>query len=339
MNLNTVRGQCRTLILSSRKQKDGCFMPVAWGAEDALAAISDARIVTDWGQPQVSLNQGSRLRRKALRIFTATKSRLKTLTQSQQEVVLFLMGLSREVIPTLKDAGLRKTIYLFDTWEPEWDKIEEILNSAKSLQSVFMSSSQAVNHFRTRLNCDIHWLPQAAISSEFSERASDWSNKQKTIVNIGRTNSVLDEFFCEFSRKHGYTYLRDQYPGEAKFKNRGDFLNALYTAQIVVVHPRNLEYPETTGCVSMLTARNFEAYQSGGVVCGFKPDSGEFEDVLSEFPFIEFKSSKQFEADLLVSVDAPASWCAALDRCRQLHTWETRLSGIAQMINPQKRQR
>jgi hypothetical protein len=247
--------------------------------------------------------------------------------------MLFLMGLTKEIMPVLRDPSCRKHIYLFDTWEPDWEFIEAMLRSAKSLHCVLMSSSQAAEHFRERLDCMVHWVPQAAISSEFSPQALNWSRKKKRILNIGRTNRRLNDFFLAFSEKHGFEYLRDEYPGQMMFKTRSAFLQALYESQIVVVHPRNREYPEFTGRVSMLTARNFEAYQSGGIVCGFRPDSGEFESVFDGFPFVDFIDAEQFEVALLSELKNADRWVAASEKCMDQHTWERRFENVEQICN------
>ena len=242
------------------------------------------------------------------------------------------MGLSNDFMPLLQDADRRKWLYLFDTWEPDWADIEKRLATAQNLHTVYMSSSQAVDHFKGRLDCNVHWLPQAATSNEFHHSARDWSLKTNTILNIGRSNQVLDQFFDRFAAKHGWEYIKPEIRGGVRFASRNDFLQTLYRSKIVVVHPRNLEYPEATGCVSMLTARYFEAYQSAGVVCGFKPHSGEFEQVLGDFPFVEFGDPQLFEQSLLAAVREPAPWLAAEQQCRAEHTWEQRLVPVARHL-------
>ena len=307
-------------------------MPVAWAAEEAFANATGAKIVTDWTPGPSQNGRFHALVRRLQRVVGVSTSQHGVTTRASRDVILFLMGLSKDVLPVLQDVSWRKWLYLFDTWEPGWQLTEDILQKAMSVQCVYMSSSQSVEHFRGRLQCDVQWLPQAAISTEFSPKALDWGKKRKTILNIGRTNRVLDDFFVGFSQKHGFKYLRDEYPGQMLFKTRAAFLSALYEAQIVVVHPRNFEYPELTGRVSMLTARNFEAYQSGGVVCGFKPDSGEFERVLDGFPFVEFGCAEQFEVELLSAVRDSSCWRTATEECMRRHTWECRVSKMAHSI-------
>jgi hypothetical protein len=317
-------------IYSTRGLQDGCFMPVAWGAEEAFARLTGARIVTGWVPSRRRRSKLGRLMARVRDVIGASCFRGIVSEKSKGDVVLFLMGLSKDVLPLLNDSSRRKWLYLFDTWEPGWQVTEDVLRGATSLQCVYMPSSQSVEHFRGRLQCDVQWLPQAGIGSEFSVKGLGWGQKTKTILNIGRTNHVLDEFFLRFSQKHGFRYLRDEYPGQVLFKTRDAFLSALDQSQIIVVHPRNLEYPEVTGRVSMLTARNFEAYQSAGVVCGFKPDSGEFERVFDGFPFVEYSAS--FESDLLAAVQQPQVWADASRRCLREHTWDCRLGAMAAEI-------
>jgi hypothetical protein len=311
--------------------QDGCFMPVAWAAEDAFAKVTGATIVSGWATSSSDQGRFQRLLRRLQSALTVSRFEV-AVPSSSQDVMLFLMGLSKAVLPILRDPSYRKWLYLFDTWEPGWQLTEDILRSAESLQCVFMSSSQSVEHFRGRLKCDVQWLPQAAISTEFSPPPIVWSKKRKTILNIGRTNRVLNEFFIQFSQKHGFEYLRDRFPAEARFKTRASFLDALHSAMIVCVHPRDLDHSSETGCVSMLTARNFEAYQSGGVVCGFKPGSGEFDRVFPGLPFIEFHNAGQFESQLLSALTRPEPWISTINTIRQNHTWESRSLKIAEVV-------
>jgi hypothetical protein len=317
-------------VLSTRGLQDGCFMPVSWAAEEAFSKVTNSRILNVF-ETQPTGNRIGVLKFRLEQI--AKRLKLRFLCKADPNAVLFLMGFSKSILPILKSCNINKWIYLFDSWEPEWADMESIINSSYSIRHLFLSSSQATEHFRKRLAIGVDWIPQAAIASEFSPEALQWEEKSNTILNIGRSNSVLDSFFSEFATRHGFTYLRDEYPGQVKFKTRSDFLRALYSAKIVVVHPRNMQYPLQTGCVSMLTARNFEAYQSGGVVCGFKPQSGEFDTVLKDFPFIEYENSQQFECSLLSAIKNPSLWTTALLQTKRFHTWEKRAHQMKSIIS------
>ena len=78
----------------------------------------------------------------------------------------------------------------------------------------------------------------------------------------------------------------------------------------------------------MLTARYFEAFQSGAVVCGFRPESREFEAVLDGFPFVDFTSPGAFERNLLRCMRSPGDWRQASIEIQENHTWEKRLQRI-----------
>jgi hypothetical protein len=318
-------------VFSTRGFSSGCWMPVAWAAEDALAAAFGVRVYAPDLKRRRYLFRDNRIARNLARAWPSLPKRV--FGPLGSPVFLFLMGLREDLMPLLQDADRRKSIYLFDTWEPEWSGIERQLATARNLQTVYMSSSQAVDFFKDRLDCEVCWLPQAATSNEFHHSARDWTLKTNTILNIGRSNRVLDQFFEHFAAKHGWEYIKPEIRGGVRFESRNEFLQTLYRSKIVVVHPRNLEYPEATGCVSMLTARYFEAYQSAGVVCGFKPNSGEFEQVLGDFPFVEFGDPQQFEEELLAATHDAAPWLAAEQQCKVAHTWEQRVLDIAARLS------
>jgi hypothetical protein len=243
----------------------------------------------------------------------------------RNDLFLFMMVLRKQFMPLLEDSSRKKRIYLFDTWEPGWYELERSLNRAKGVQAVFMSSLQAATHFQGRFSFPVSWLPQAANRKEFNSTNGDWRNKKNIILNIGRTNKLLNAFFEMFATKHGYEYIRPHIYGEVNFERREDLLRVLYQSKIVVVHPHNLDSPEITGCVSTLTARYFEAYQSSAVVCGFKPSSNEFDQVLSGMPFVVFDEPESFEIALLDALKHPSKWIEAGLKCQASHTWEERL--------------
>lgn len=275
----------------------------------------------------------NRIARLARNVWPTLQTQRQIFVGIGRDVVLFQMSLDRSITPLLEDPSRRKWLYLFDTWQPDWPNIERVLSRARNLSGLFLASSQSAEYFAGRFSFPVHWMPQAAQAGEFSESARDWSCKRNVVFNIGRTNDELVSFFQAFCSKHGYEFIRERVPGEVCFESRADFIRTLHEASIVVVHPRDLQYPEVTGCVSMLTARNFEAYQSASVVCGFKPGSAEFDRLFPEMPFVEFHDARQFESELLDAVKQPHRWVSASIECENSHTWEHRLVAMKDAIN------
>lgn len=310
-------------IVSTRSYECGVWMPVEWAAEDALKSITGNRIVSpNLPRREYWLKQNTLAR--TLGKFTPHLSE-KMFVGLSDNLFLFMMALRKRFMPLLEDASHKKLIYLFDTWEPGWKELERSLNRAKGVQAVLMSSLQATAHFQGRFSFPVSWLPQAANSKEFNLTAGEWSKKKNIILNIGRTNKLLNVFFEKFAEKHGYEYIRPLVYGEVNFQSREELLKVLHQSKIVVVHPHNLDSPEITGCVSTLTARYFEAYQSSAVVCGFKPSSNEFDEVLTGMPFVSYEEPKSFETGLLDALEHPGKWIDAGLRCQSMHTWERRL--------------
>jgi len=300
-------------------------MPVAWAAEDALSRACGAVLFAPNLERRSYWLERNRAARLVRRIIPAVSRCV--YSGMGTNVFLFLMGFHRDILPVLNDPKRQKCIYLFDSWEPEWTEIESLLRAAKNISKVYFSSSQTADHFRGRLPFPIEWLPQAFDRQEAASDCQDPRQKKKVVLNIGRSNTQLDEFFHEFCRQHGFQYIVPGKIGGVTCDTRAEYLSLLHSSAIVLVHPRNLQYPETTGCVSLLTARYFEAFSSGSVVCGFKPTSGEFERVLCDFPFVEYSAS--FESDLLAAVQQPQVWADARRRCLKDHTWDARLAPVA----------
>jgi hypothetical protein len=74
----------------------------------------------------------------------------------------------------------------------------------------------------------------------------------------------------------------------------------------------------------MLTARYFEAYLSGAVVCGIKPSSGEFDAVLHGLPFVEYRDAASFAEELKQALANRSPWIAARNEILRRHTWTNR---------------
>jgi hypothetical protein len=305
-------------------------MNAAWSAEEALARHTGGRLrVPDLFSRQYLFRQNriARWIRKGSPGFGQDA----LLFDFGREVVIFLMWCDKMVSEVLKSPGRRKWLYIFDSWEPDWNAVEVFLQSATNVGAVFFSSSQAAAHFDAILEVPVLWCPQAADPKEFNS-VSGSAERLPQILNIGRANRTLGEFFRGFSGRSGLALLSQNETMDILFPDRASFVQALGRSRIVVVHPRDMDAPEQTGSVSMLTARYFEAFMSGAVVCGFKPRSGEFEQVFREYPFVEYRDPGSFERDLLEELGRPERWASARERALEEHSWDARARLIAVQI-------
>jgi hypothetical protein len=311
-------------VISFRKFEKGYFMDVACDAENALAALPGNRLLApDYPVREYVLTR-NRVARTLLRHAPGWSPDLFMGCGGHR--FFFLMWCDRRVFPLMRNASIKKSAYLFDTWEPDWAWMESEMAGWRNIGAVYFSSSQAARHFKPRLPYAVRWCPQATTVPQ-APRVQ--SSGQRVVLNIGRPNKTLSAFFKSFCAEQGMTYLSQDTVEGILFASRRDFLDTLLRSAIVVVHPRNIDSPEMTGAVSMLTSRYFEAYHSGGIVCGFKPQSGEFEQVLADYPFIEFTDAQRFKAQLLAALDQPEPWRQACERAQREHTWAQR----AQLIS------
>jgi hypothetical protein len=314
-------------ILSTRELDSAVYMAAGWSAERALGTLTGARVLhVNYARRQY-VWQTNRLARWLRRLIPSFGQDL--FWDAGSRVAIFAMGLHKPLHSLLRDPLRTKWLYLFDLWEPQWSNAEREFLEWRGIARLYLSSSQAAEYFASRLPFPVRWLPQAGDASEFPDQVvRPVAQRSKTVMNIGRTNTVLDRFFIEFCAKHGFQYLRELKAGKVVFADRHDFLAGLLNSQIVVVHPKNLEYPEHTGVSSFLTARYYEAYLSGAVVCGFKPTSGEFEKVLGSLAFIEYRDTATFERELLMAVNQQDARNESRQRVLAEHTWQARLTTI-----------
>ena len=250
--------------------------------------------------------------------------------------VLFLMGIDLALNGFLSSNRSKKWIYLFDTPESAWDFLERKFNTWNNIGCLYLSSSQATDHFQRKLHFPVRWLPQASTYKYYPlmEKFRTFG-PNKIILNIGRPNKKLDEFFRYFSRKHGFNFVSQGSLEGILFPCREEFLSVLNNSAIIVVHPRNIDQPDEMGCVSMVTARYYEAYQSGAVVCGYRTTSGEFEKIFPSYPFVEMQSWDTFEKELIYETSQKDKWLESARLARIHHGWDVRVRQIMNDINDQ----
>ena len=299
-------------------------MLVAWEAEDGFfRSVPGCGLLVPNLTARSYFLQRNRLARSVRKVFPTVGENL--FYDAGKVVVLFLMWLDDAVRHLLCDPHRKKIVYIFDAWAPQWTQMEQKMRMWRNVSIVFFASRQACEHFSDVFAFPIQWCPQAADPATFSRASSaNAFPTQPTILNIGRPNRTLAAFFDSFSRKHGFRHIVQSTVEGVLFPTRTAFAGALARSSIVVVHPRNLDSPEVTGAVSTLTARYYEAYNSGGIVCGFKPTSGEFDQVLSGYPFLEFQDERTFEAALLHELSELEKWKQAKYNIALEHSWDAR---------------
>ena len=314
-------------VVSLRGDSSHCAMKVLFDAETELADFYGGRLIVPNLEWRSWFFRNNRIARNIRQFIPSIGQKL--LPDVGLRVFLFFMGPHHQFDELLCDPRRKTWVYLFDVWEPAWPAIETWMRTWSNIGCVWFASSQAADHFHPRVPFPVAWLAQAADSTEFvTQDIASFQARNNTVFNIGRSHGVLTEFFKNFSSRHHLTYLHEISDGQTLFERRSDWIANLCRSKIVVVHPRNLSHPNVTGSVSMLTARYFEAYNSGAIVCGLKPTSGEFDRVLQGFPFIVYRDAESFERELLAALADPSPWQTARKRIRREHNWQARLAHI-----------
>ncbi len=305
-----------------RSVSDHYSLAVSDDFEEALKRLLDAKIRRiDYSPAKFAWARRLRLPSLERRLRHAGLAR---------NVFVCAMWLDKQYRYLLQDARRRKWVYLFDTWEPHWDYIEGEARCWRNVAEVYFSSLQTAEYMRGRLDIPVSWLPQA--SGIAATQCWRQQAKEPIVYNIGRPNSVLEAFFRDWCARRGFRYVTQGPVDAALLSSREAFEALLGRARVVVVHPRNIDSPEVTGSVSMITARFYEAYRCGAVVCGFKPSSGEFERVFAGYPFVEYRSPVQFSEALEEALADERPWQHAREHALMNHNWTARLGPVASDI-------
>jgi len=196
-----------------------------------------------------------------------------------------LMGIEQisRAFPYIRMQSLVKSIYVFDAWEPNFDRVEQLI-VAYHINVAFFSAQQSAEHFaRVLPEVASFWVPEGVRANEYS--ALPDSDRDIDVLQVGRKFDWYHDRIVEYCRKAGLRYLYEETKGSLVFPTRRDFLRGLSRARISVCVPSAITHPERSGNVSTMTIRYLQSMIAKCLVVGCIPE--DMKELFDYSPVVE----------------------------------------------------
>ena len=177
----------------------------------------------------------------------------------------------------------RKSIYLFDAWPNQHEKIIDFIESWR-INNIFISSSQATESLKKyEKECNFYWIPEAINPQLY--RSYPYTKKDIDVLQFGRKYDLYHELIRMPLEQDHKTYRYEQKKGEIVFATREAFIDGLARSKISICVPSNMTHPERSGEFETMTVRYLQSMASKCLVVGHAPK--EMIDLFGYNPVIE----------------------------------------------------
>jgi hypothetical protein len=248
------------------------------------------------------------------------------------ETFAVLMGANfRKTMPRFLAEG-RKSIYLFDAWPPNHEKITRFADACR-LEHLFLSSSQAAAALGLLVkSTKCHWIPEGITPGDYflaftPERDID-------VLQLGRRFDRYHRMIEPGLRKRGKKYLYEQVSGTVVFPTRLDYVEGLMRTKISICAPLSVSHPERAGGIETMTVRYLQSMLSRCLIVGHAP--AEMIQLFGYNPLIEIDYNNAAE-QLLDLLDHPDEHQELIEKnyhfVREHHTWQSRWEQIKSILH------
>jgi len=221
-------------------------------------------------------------------IFSTAKCYLKHPLKDKKHLFSIMMGLDEY---KYRPYGIYtfhcRSIYLFDAWPHDFDKIIDFVVNYK-VDYVFVSASQSKSLLNKNIEKKIfHWIPEGIQPEEYD--FFEYSNKTIDVLALGRKYDLYHDLIVDSLAEKGYTYLYELKKGELIFPTRQDFIEGLAKTKISICVPSSITHPERSGDIETMTIRYLQSMVSKCLIVGHAPK--EMIDLFGYNPVIEINMS------------------------------------------------
>lgn len=273
--------------------------------------------------------------------YTAIKTRhtytLKPLTD-KKHLFTIMMGLD---IYKYRPYGFftnhNRSIFLFDAWAKDYEKIIEFATNYK-IDFLFITASDSVKLLGLNLkNTIISWIPEGINPTEYKQN-TQIIDKTIDVLALGRKYDLYHDLIVDALAEKGYTYLYELKKGELIFPTRQEFIEGLAKTKISICVPSSVTHPERSGDIETMTIRYLQSMVSKCLIVGHAPK--EMIDLFGYNPVIEINMSDpvgQIEA-ILRDFDTYIPLIETnYQQVLQHHTWSNRWNQIKNIWSNQSK--
>ena len=220
-----------------------------------------------------------------------------------------------------------RSIYLFDAWEKDHEKITTFVRDF-GIDYVFVSSSQAAERLNRLLGqSKFYWIPEGINPSEY--KYVSFEKKDIDVLALGRRYDDYHHAIVSFMEKNHYVYLYEKEKGNIIFPTRDEFIDGLARTKISICVPSNITHPDRAGDIETMTIRYLQSMISKCLIVGRAPK--EMIELFGYNPVIEIDETRLSEQlnDILKNY---ADYVSLIEKnYRQViqhHTWKNRWQQI-----------
>ena len=223
-----------------------------------------------------------------------------------------------------------KAVYLFDVWPDVWTRVGAFVR-AFGVDAVFVSSSQAADAIRERVDAAVHWVPEGIDPRPYHSRPLP--ERDIDVLQMGRRHDAYHAQIVEALAQAGRSYRFERARGEIIFPTRADLLDGLSRSTVSVCVPSNVTHPDRAGSVETMTLRYLQSMASRCIVVGHAP--AEMVRLFGYNPVVEIDPANP-TGQLLGILDAPERYADLVERNHRTvlgaHTWDDRWQQIARVL-------
>ena len=162
-----------------------------------------------------------------------------------------------------------KSVYLFDAWPKDYNKIVDFCCKYK-IDYLFVTSKQSTNRLSELMpDVCVRYVPEAVRVERYSQ--SDYSSRTIDVLAMGRKWDDYHNRIVDGLKSLGKNYLYEKEKGRVIFSDRNSLINGLSSSKISICVPSSITHPERAGDVETMTVRYLESMASKCLVLGMAP--------------------------------------------------------------------
>lgn len=173
---------------------------------------------------------------------------------------------------TLMKVHDKLILYVFDCWEPKWERFEQLFREIRPYMICF-AYQKAEEHFRKRNICKTCHIPQSMDATVYFPQNAE---KTRLFMQMGRRTECLHRMAMGYLKEHeiadteaNYVYERER--DQSIFPEKEALAREMGKSWFFLVAPRCVEQWQETGNISEVTARFYEAMATKTLCVGIKP--------------------------------------------------------------------
>jgi hypothetical protein len=179
--------------------------------------------------------------------------------------------------------------WIFDCWEPHFDRWEALLKRHK-VETAFFSARDTARYFAEHMpGMTAIWVPEACDPTVFRPH-KPLTERSIDVLEMGRRWPQIHERIRSSLSEAGIRHIYNGIDGRKQlFKDSHELHEACGDAVIMLCFPKSLTHPHEAGNIETLTQRYFEAIGSGCLPVGRAPQ--ELIELFGFNPVIELSMS------------------------------------------------